>query len=59
MAGNVAEWVTVEDGFELRGGSWKDDAKGLDISARGKLPAKGETLDHHGIRVLCEPPIVR
>ena len=72
MAGNVAEWVRTDDipEHELRGGSWRDKKPGaLRIDARGKLPPqmlarkddeetekKFEKLEHHGFRVLCEPP---
>jgi len=72
MAGNVAEWVRTDDvpEYELRGGSWRDTKpEALRIIARGKLPAqmidkkdeegddkKAEALEHHGFRVLCEPP---
>ena len=72
MAGNVAEWVRTDDipEYELRGGSWRDTKpEALRIVARGKLPAqmidkkdeegddkKAEALEHHGFRVLCEPP---
>ena len=68
MAGNVAEWVRTDDfpEYELRGGSWRDKKpEALRITARGKLPEKkdeekgikkDEKLEHHGFRVLCEPP---
>ena len=59
IAGNVAEWVQSDDfpPYELRGGSWRDeDPAALAITARAKLPAKDAELDHHGFRVLCDPP---
>jgi len=59
MAGNVAEWVWTDDfpAYELRGGSWRDaKPEALRVTARGKLPEKNLVLDHHGFRVLCEPP---
>ena len=59
MAGNVAEWVWSGDvpEYELRGGSWRDrKPEALRIIARGKPPGKNLQLDHHGFRVLCEPP---
>ncbi len=62
VAGNVAEWVTTDDipAYELRGGSWRDESPAaLRISARGALPEKNIELDHHGFRVLCEPPPLR
>lgn len=61
MAGNVAEWVTTDDvpEWQLRGGSWRDGASAVTIASRGKLPAEGEVLDHHGFRVLCEPPVLK
>jgi len=62
MAGNVAEWVWTDDmpEHELRGGSWADrKPEALRIGARGALPEKNLVLDHHGFRVLCEPPLIK
>jgi formylglycine-generating enzyme required for sulfatase activity len=61
VAGNVAEWVVTNDfpRYELRGGAWCDGAEGVALSARGALPEPEGSLDHHGFRVLCEPPLIR
>ena len=62
VVGNVAEWVWTDDmpEYELRGGSWKDEnPRALCIRARGEMTEKGAILDHHGFRVLCEPPPLR
>jgi formylglycine-generating enzyme required for sulfatase activity len=59
VAGNVGEWVIRDDfpPYELRGGSWRDvDGAALRIMAREAPPQKNLELDHHGFRVLCEPP---
>jgi len=61
IAGNVAEWVATGDipPYQLRGGAWSDEPDALRIEALGKLPEKTDSLDHHGFRVLCEPPLLR
>jgi len=61
VAGNVAEWTARDDypPHTLRGGSWREDAEGLRFTRLGRLPRKGEPLDHHGFRVYCRPPLLQ
>jgi len=60
VAGNVGEWVRLNGipPYELRGGAWCDNAPGLRLTARHPPPKEGADLDHHGFRVLCEPPLL-
>jgi formylglycine-generating enzyme required for sulfatase activity len=61
VVGNVSEWVVTHDfpPYELRGGSWKSRMEGLKLPAREGPPGEEGPLDHHGFRVLCEPPLRR
>jgi formylglycine-generating enzyme required for sulfatase activity len=61
VIGNVAEWVATDDfpPYELRGGSWKSRMDKLRLPAREGPPDEKTPLDHHGFRVLCEPPLLR